>query len=67
MSDEKWIDPIVEEIHQIRQEIAARYNYDLGAFFEDVRKRQEEARKSGRVIVSPPPRRADKSADQPAA
>jgi hypothetical protein len=64
MSDEKWTDPIVEEIHQIRQEIAARFDYDLDAIFQDVLKRQEESRKSGRVIVSPPKK---KSADQPAA
>jgi hypothetical protein len=24
-----WTDPIVEEIHQIRQAYAARFNYDL--------------------------------------
>ena len=36
-----WEDPIVAEVHRIREELAAGYNYDVGAFFADVRKRQE--------------------------
>jgi hypothetical protein len=64
MPDNKWTDPIVEEVHRIRQEIAAEYGNDLAAIFRAVREREEEARKSGRVIVSPPKK---KSADQPAA
>lgn len=35
-----WEDPIVAEVHRSREKIAAEYNYDLGAFFADVRKRQ---------------------------
>ena len=35
-----WEDPIVAEIHRIREKLAAEHNYDVGAFFADVRKRQ---------------------------
>lgn len=33
-------DPIIEEIHKIRDEYAERFNYDLHAMCEDLRKRQ---------------------------
>lgn len=48
-------DPIVEEIRRIRQEHAARFNFDLDAIFEDLR---EKERQSKRKIVSRPPRPA---------
>jgi hypothetical protein len=35
-----WEDPIVAEVHRSREKLAAEYNYDLRAFFADVRKRQ---------------------------
>lgn len=33
-------DPIVAEIHKIREEHARRFNYDLDAMFEDLRCKQ---------------------------
>ena len=33
-------DPIVEEIHRIREEHARKFNYDLHAMFEDIRARE---------------------------
>ena len=47
-------DPIVEEIHRIREEYAKRFNNDLHAICEDLRARQA---KSGRQVVSRPPRK----------
>ena len=35
-----WEDPIVAEVHRIREQMAARFNFDVDAFFADVRKRQ---------------------------
>jgi hypothetical protein len=35
-----WEDPIVAEVHQAREKLAAEHNFDMGAFFADVRKRQ---------------------------
>lgn len=36
-----WEDPIVAEVHRIREKLAAEHNFDIGAFFADLRKRQE--------------------------
>ena len=34
------IDPIVEEIHNTRREIAKRFNYDIRKISEDAKRRQ---------------------------
>ena len=39
--DDDPIDPIIEEIHEIRRRIAEKFNYDVYAIAEDARKRQE--------------------------
>ena len=36
-----WIDPIVEEIHQIRQAHAARFNYDLKEIYNDWKEKEK--------------------------
>jgi len=35
-----WEDPIVTEVHRTREKLAAEYNFDITAFFADLRKRQ---------------------------
>lgn len=35
-----WEDPIVAEVHRIREALASRFNYDIHAMFADMRKRQ---------------------------
>ena len=35
-----WEDPIVAEVHRIREELAARFNHDIHAMFADMRERQ---------------------------
>jgi hypothetical protein len=50
-----WQDPIVEEIHKIREALAAKFQYDvqeLGKFF------QAQQAAEHREVVSRPPRRA---------
>ena len=42
-------DPIIEELHRIREEIAARHNYDVSAIFKYFR---EKEAKENRLIVS---------------
>ncbi len=42
-------DHIVEEVRQIRDRQAAKFNYDIDAIFADARKREG---KSGRKVVS---------------
>jgi hypothetical protein len=39
-------DPVLEEIHRTRQEIAAKFGFEIAAIMEDARKRQAA---SGRV------------------
>jgi hypothetical protein len=51
-------DPIVNEIRQIRQAYAAKFNNDLHAICEDLRRQERE---SGREFQTPA-RRAEESA-----
>lgn len=51
-----WEDPIVAEIRKIRDEHAAKFNYDVAAIFEDIRRQEKE---SGRQYVTYPPRRPE--------
>ena len=60
--EERWRDPIVEQIREIRQQHARRFNYDIRAMVEDLRKRQNEG---NRKVVSFPPRRP-RTAKKPA-
>ena len=43
-----WEDPIVEEVHRIREKLAAEHNFDIKAIFADLRKRQ--AALGGRLV-----------------
>jgi hypothetical protein len=57
-----WQDPIVEEIHTIREELAAKFQYDvqvLGKFF------QAQQATEHRVAVTRAPRRAPDAAQGP--
>lgn len=54
-----WEDPIVAEVHRAREKLAAEYNFDIGAFFADVRKRQ--ASLGGRLVR--PRRPAEQTAE----
>lgn len=35
-----WEDPIVAEVHRTREKLAAKSNFDIKAFFADLRTRQ---------------------------
>jgi hypothetical protein len=43
-----WEDPIVAEVHGAREKLAAEHNFDVTAFFADLRKRQ--ASLGGRLV-----------------
>ena len=50
-------DPILEELHRIREEYAARFNYDLQAMYRELKAREDQ----GEFVVvhrSPRPPRA---------
>ena len=48
-----WKDEIVEEVRRVRDEYAAKFDYDLRTIFEDVKKQEKQSK---REIVSLPPR-----------
>jgi hypothetical protein len=49
-----WKDPIVEEVRKIRAQHAAKFNYDIHAICEDIRKQE---RRSRRKVVTLRPKR----------
>jgi hypothetical protein len=53
-------DPIIEEIHRVREEIAAEFNYDLDAIVAHLRQQQQA---ENRQVVSLPPKRVATDAD----
>jgi hypothetical protein len=55
-------DPIVEEIRKFRDEHAARFNYDLDAIFDDIKRSEREL---GLPLVTLPPNRVPRPADTP--
>ena len=54
-------DPIVDEVRRVREELFARFNYDLRAFGKFLQERTEESIRAGRKVVSPAPRPARSS------
>jgi hypothetical protein len=52
-------DPIVEEVRQIREEQAARFNYDPDAIFDHFKRLEQER---GWTLVTLPPNRIVKPA-----
>jgi hypothetical protein len=49
-------DPIIDEIHRIREQLAEKFDYDITAILEDAWKRQEA---SGRAIWQGPSKLAE--------
>jgi len=50
-------DPIIEELHKVREEIAAEFNYDLHAIVAEFRNQQQAA--NMQVVTLPAKRVAD--------
>ena len=55
-------DPIIAEVRAIRDQHAARFDYDVKAIFRDIQARQEA---SGRQYVRYPARRTVPESDDP--
>ena len=47
-------DKIIREVRAIREQHAARFNYDLDQIFADLKIRQEKHAAEGWIIVAPP-------------
>ncbi len=48
---EYWDNPIVDEIYRIREEHAAKFNYDVRAMFEELKNDEERWRAQGYKFV----------------
>ena len=57
--------PIIDEIHRIREAHAKRFNYDIDAIFEDLRRR-EAGRKNLAKLRPVKPRQVQEVAEAPA-
>ena len=56
-----WTDPIVEEIRREREAYAAKFNYDLEAIYQDIKRQESE---SGHEIVTLPSKRRAAEAEE---
>lgn len=55
-------DPIVDDVLRLRDELAARFDYDLQAIYHHLKQREKEREeRTGRKFVSYPPRRVEPS------
>ena len=43
VGDQAMNDPIVEEVHRVRNAHAARFNYNLDAIFRDIKEQEKKA------------------------
>ena len=48
-------DEIITEVRAIKDAIGAKYNYDLRALFEDIKRGEDELKAKGINLISPPP------------
>jgi hypothetical protein len=48
--------PIVDEVHRIREQLLAKFGGDLHSLARDLQRRTEEARAAGKTVVARPPR-----------
>ena len=55
-----WDDPIVAEVRLVREQLAAKFSFDVHAIFADVRNRQGTG--EGRLVRRPKGRKAGRVA-----
>lgn len=51
-----WKDEIIEEVRKVRDEYAARFDYELDAIYKDIKKQENQ---SERQIVSLPSKKVE--------
>ena len=56
-----WTDPIVEEIRREREAYAAKFNFDLEAIYQDIKRQEQE---SGHEVVALPLKRRAAEAEE---
>lgn len=60
-----WNDEIVEEVRKVRDEYAAKFDYDISAICADIREKQ--ARSGREIVTSTKKRNRPEKADLPKA
>jgi len=50
-----WKDEKIEEVRRVREEYAAKFNYDFEAIYRDIKKQEKQSK---RKVVSLPPKKA---------
>ena len=51
-----WDDPIVKEVREARDAFAKRFDYNVDAIFDFLKKMEKEGKEQGRVYVDRPPK-----------
>jgi hypothetical protein len=51
--------PIIAEIRAVRETMLAEHNGDLNSLVKHLKRRQEEAARAGRKVISPPTPRSE--------
>jgi hypothetical protein len=59
-----WKDKIVEDVRKVREEHAAKFNYNLDMICQDLKKQEK---RGGREVISLPAKRATVAARKKAA
>lgn len=49
--EKRWSDPIIDELHKIREEHAKKFNYDIAAICEDLKKGEKKLEEQGFHLV----------------
>ena len=47
-----WKDEIVEEVRRVRDEYAAKFNYDFDAIYQDIKTQEKQTER--KVVTLPP-------------
>jgi len=48
-------DEIITEVRAVKDAIGAKYNYDLHAMFEDIKRGESDLQAKGIQLIAPPP------------
>jgi hypothetical protein len=59
-NSDRWVDPIVAEIHAVREQIARKFDYDLHRIVEFLR--EEQTKFPGRVVTKEDIRKSQEAA-----
>lgn len=46
-----WVDPIVQEVREAREELARQANYDLHTLFQNLRKNEKKVKKKQEEVM----------------